>query len=184
MAKDKSKSKKTGREKEKEKEAEEAKKAEKEKKKKPWKLRYVGRLTKLGIWLDKSHLMGRRLTGDMHNKEVQDAYVKMQDALGVLVTHSATLPDNWKPKGSPTKPDVGLVIELRPDLTEKQLDFCNHFGGAVKYKNAEIVTDSHHDWIVKCTDGVKRIVRKKYVRLALKETQKEEASSTELAPSE
>lgn len=87
-------------------------------------------------------------------------------AVSTLSTQVNALPADWKPAkghapGTSKKPGIGSFVSVKTELTDEEKKFYTHFPTTL-FTNAEVVADDGRNWIVKCGDGITRVLKKKH----------------------
>jgi len=145
----------------------EKKEGAKERKKTPWKTRQMMRvdrgfksLTKLASVLTAAKAPGIDAT----------LASNALSAVSTLKAQVNMLANDWKPERGhqpPTKNKLGIgsVLQVKTDLDRAEVKMFKHISADL-FTNATILEDLGRDWLVKCVDGVTRVLLKKLAQKA------------------
>lgn len=146
----------------------------KEKVKRPWGQRVTIRLQKALLRLQQAaKMVDQARPPDVDNTKLTTAVTNVESVLAQI----GAIPSEWvapKPKGK-GKVGIGTHIIVKPDLEERELAFYEQFGGTKLFDNAVITYDDGRNWVVKCKDDIKRLVKKRHVTRAPDPDKKEKS---------
>lgn len=136
----------------------------KEKVKKPWAERITIRLNKAQNMLSKA----AKMIDNAHPPDVDVAKLPtVITSVESVLAQIAAIPVEWvPPKAKSKKIGIGSIIIVKPDLDADDLQWCEAFGGTKIFDYAVVRVDDGRQWIVKCQDGMGRIIKKRHVMKA------------------
>jgi len=148
----------------------------KKRKQQPWKTKQLGRIERAlkTVSKIKTHVSAAKPPG-VEPERAANA----ETQLLALQAQLTALENTWKPAkgrspGTSKKIGIGSIVMVRSDLDRTELKLFKHIPHEL-FLNSVVLDDDGKYWMVKCTDGITRLLTKKF---AAKVPEQAEATAT------